>query len=221
MKLFLDIAEDVQYIEEATGEDGKKSLFIEGVFLQGGIKNRNGRMYPSQILENEVARYTKESIAANRAYGELGHPAGPAINLDRVSHMIKELRKDGNNYIGKAKIMETPMGNIVRNLIKEGAGLGVSSRGMGTLKAQNGLMEVQNDFRLATAADVVADPSAPDAFVQGIMEGVEWIWENGIFKQATLETAVQVIENHAAARTLDNERKMKIFEALLSGHTNQ
>jgi len=175
MKLFLDIAEDVQYIEEATGEDGKKSLFIEGVFLQGGIKNRNGRMYPSQILENEVARYTKESIAANRAYGELGHPSGPAINLDRVSHMIKELRKDGNNYIGKAKIMETPMGNIVRNLIKEGAGLGVSSRGMGTLKAQNGLMEVQNDFRLATAADVVADPSAPDAFVQGIMEGVEWI----------------------------------------------
>jgi len=221
MKLFLDIAEDVQYIEEAVGDDGKKALFIEGIFLQGGIKNRNGRMYPSQILEAEVARYTKESIAANRAYGELGHPSGPSINLDRVSHMIKELRKDGDNYIGKAKIMETPMGNIVKNLIKEGAGLGVSSRGMGTLKAQNGLMEVQSDFRLATAADVVADPSAPDAFVQGIMEGVEWIWENGIFKQKTLETAVEVIETHAAARTLDTARKMKIFEALLSGHTNQ
>lgn len=221
MKLFLDIAEDVQYIEEAVGEDGKKALFIEGVFLQGGIKNRNGRMYPSQILETEVARYTKDSIAANRAYGELGHPSGPTINLDRVSHMIKELRKDGNNYIGKAKIMETPMGNIVRNLIKEGAGLGVSSRGMGTLKSTNGLMEVQSDFRLATAADVVADPSAPDAFVQGIMEGVEWIWENGIFKQKTLETAVEVIEDHAAARTLDAAKKMKIFEALMSNHTNQ
>lgn len=218
MKLFLDIAEEVQYIEEAAA-DGKKSLYIEGIFLQGGIKNRNGRIYPSQILEAEVARYTKEAIGTNRAYGELGHPSGPAINLDRVSHMIKELRKDGDNYIGKAKVMETPMGDIVRNLIKEGAGLGVSSRGMGTLKPQNGIMEVQSDFRLATAADVVADPSAPDAFVQGIMEGVEWIWENGILKQKDLESAVQTIDTLAGARQLDAERKLRIFEAVLSGHT--
>ncbi len=216
MKLFLDTATDVQYIEEAAA-DGAKSLFIEGVFLQSNIKNRNGRIYPEETMDREVGRYIKETIDANRAYGELGHPNGPGINLDRVSHMIKELRKDGNNYIGKAKIMETPMGNIVRNLIKEGAGLGVSSRAMGTLKPKNGSMEVQEDFRLATAADVVADPSAPDAFVQGIMEGVEWIWENGIFKQATLETAVEQIDALAGSRQLDGARKMKIFEALLAG----
>lgn len=214
MKLFLDIAEDVQYVEEAA-ENGKKSLYIEGVFLQGAVKNRNGRIYPSEILEQEVTRYTKDAIDSNRAYGELGHPNGPAINLDRVSHMIKELRKDGNNYIGKAKIMETPMGNIVRNLVQEGAGLGVSSRGMGTLKPSNGIMEVQSDFRLATAADVVADPSAPDAFVQGIMEGVEWIWENGILKQKDLEDTVHVVNELAATRQLDAARKMKIFETLL------
>lgn len=218
MKLFLDIAEEVHYIEEAA-ENGKKSLYIEGIFLQGAVKNRNGRIYPAGILENEVARYTKESINTNRAYGELGHPNGPSINLDRVSHMIKELRKDGNNYIGKAKVMETPMGDIVRNLINEGAGLGVSSRGMGTLKPSAGIMEVQQDFRLATAADVVADPSAPDAFVQGIMEGVEWIWENGILKQKDLEAAVVAIDEASAARSLDAARKMKIFEAVLAGHT--
>ncbi len=216
MKLFLDTATDVQYIEEAAA-DGAKSLFIEGVFLQSNIKNRNGRVYPEETMDREVGRYIKETIDANRAYGELGHPNGPGINLDRVSHMIKELRKDGNNYIGKAKIMETPMGNIVRNLIKEGAGLGVSSRAMGTLKPKNGSMEVQEDFRLATAADVVADPSAPDAFVQGIMEGVEWIWENGIFKQATLESAVEQIDVLAGARQLDLPKKMKIFETLLAG----
>jgi hypothetical protein len=214
MKLFLDSATDVQYIEEAAA-DGSKSLFIEGVFLQGNIKNRNGRIYPENVLDKEVARYIKEAIDQNRAYGELNHPASPTINLDRVSHMIKELRKDGANYIGKAKIMETPMGNIVRNLIKEGANLGVSSRGLGTLKPNNGVMEVQEDFRLATAADIVSDPSAPDAFVQGIMEGVEWIWENGIFKQQTLENTVKEIDDLAAAKELTLEKKYKIFEAVL------
>lgn len=218
MKLFLDIAEDVQYIEEAAA-DGKKSLYIEGVFMQAGIKNRNGRIYPPATLQTEVARYTKETIDKSRAYGELGHPAGPSINLDRVSHMIKELRQDGNNYIGKAKVMETPMGDIVRNLIKEGAGLGVSSRGMGTLKASGGIMEVQEDFRLATAADVVADPSAHDAFVQGIMEGVEWIWDNGILKAQTLDAAVIAIDEASATKTLDITRKMQLFEAILSNRT--
>lgn len=215
MKLFLDIAEDVKYLTEAA-EDGKKTLYIEGIFLQGAVKNRNGRMYPMQTLDNEVSRYVKEAVAGNRAYGELGHPNGPQINLDRVSHMITELRKDGNNYIGKAKVLETPMGNIVRSLIEGGAQLGVSSRGMGTLKAKDGLMEVQQDFRLATAADVVSDPSAPDAFVQGIMEGVEWIWENGLLKQKDLESAVVEIDHAAATRTLTTEKKLRIFEAVLA-----
>ena len=218
MKLFLDSATDVQYIEEAAPDGGKSSLYIEGVFLQSNIKNRNGRIYPEKVLDKEVARYIKEAIDQNRAYGELQHPSSPTINLDRVSHMIKELRKDGTNYIGKAKIMETPMGNIVRNLVKEGANLGVSSRGLGTLKPNNGMMEVQEDFRLATAADIVSDPSAPDAFVQGIMEGVEWIWENGIFKQQTLENTVKEIDELAAAKELTLERKYKIFEAVLSGY---
>lgn len=214
MKFFVDIAEDVEYLEEAA-DNGSKSLYIKGVFLQGGVKNRNGRIYPVPVLEKEVNRYIKEAIENNRAYGELNHPSSPQINLDRVSHMITELKQDGSNYIGKAKVLNTPMGDIVRNLIKEGANLGVSSRGLGTLKPSNGIMEVQSDFRLSTAADVVADPSAPDAFVQGIMEGVDWIWNNGAITQVSLEQAVEEIESSARKRELTIERKLEIFEALL------
>lgn len=176
MKLITEMIEsDVQFITEAK-EDGGKNYFIEGVFMQGDIKNRNGRIYPMKTLMKEVARYNKEYVEQNRAYGELGHPQGPTINLERVSHMIKELKQDGSNVMGKAKIMvETPMGKIVKNLMDEGAKLGVSSRGMGTLRPQNGANMVQSDFQLATAADIVADPSAPNAFVEGVMEGVEWI----------------------------------------------
>ena len=157
--------------------DGEKSLFIEGIFLQANIKNRNGRMYPVDVLENEVNRYNKEVIKHNRAYGELGHPTGPSINLDRVSHIVTELYRDGNNFIGKAKISKTPMGEIARGLLESGGQLGVSSRAMGSLKEQKGAMVVQGDLRISTAADIVADPSAPDAFVNGIMENVEWVYD--------------------------------------------
>ena len=177
MKLITENLEtDVEFITEAKA-DGGKNYFIEGVFMQGNIKNRNGRMYPMETLMKEVNRYNKEYIEPNRAYGELGHPQGPTINLERVSHMIKDLYQDGNNVMGKAKIMtETPMGKIVKNLMDEGAKLGVSSRGMGTLKpGKDGTNMVQSDFQLATAADIVADPSAPNAFVEGVMEGVEWL----------------------------------------------
>ena len=177
MKLITEMIEsDVQFITEAK-EDGGKNYFIEGGFMQGEIKNRNGRKYPINTLLKEVKRYNKEYVEQNRAYGELGHPQGPTINLERVSHMIKELHQDGNNIMGRAKIMtETPMGKIVKNLMDEGAKLGVSSRGMGTLKQdRDGTNVVSSDFQLATAADIVADPSAPDAFVEGVMEGVEWL----------------------------------------------
>lgn len=176
--LIKEIVEDVQYITEAT-EDGKgKNYFIEGIIMQGDIKNRNGRMYPSNVLAKEMKRYNEVYVSKNRAYGELGHPAGPTINLDRVSHMFTELKKDGSNIVGRAKIMETPMGKIVKNLIDEGGLVGISSRGMGSIKQnKNGIMEVQDDFMLATAGDIVADPSAPDAFVKGVMEGVEWIYD--------------------------------------------
>ena len=176
--LIKEIVEDVQYITEAT-EDGKgKNYFIEGIIMQCDIKNRNGRMYPSRILEKEMKRYNEVYVSKNRAYGELGHPAGPTINLDRVSHMFTELKQDGSNIVGRAKIMETPMGKIVKNLIDEGGLVGISSRGMGSIKQnKNGIMEVQDDFMLATAGDIVADPSAPDAFVKGVMEGVEWIYD--------------------------------------------
>jgi len=176
--LIKEIVEDVHYITEAT-EDGKgKNYFIEGVIMQGDVKNRNGRMYPSSILVNETKRYNEVYVAKNRAYGELGHPSGPTINLDRVSHMFTELKQDGSNIVGRAKIMETPMGKIVKNIIDEGGLVGISSRGMGSIKQnKNGIMEVQNDFMLATAGDIVADPSAPDAFVKGVMEGVDWIYD--------------------------------------------
>jgi len=177
MKLIKEINEEVHYITEAK-EDGQKNYFIEGIIMQGDIKNRNGRVYPSNVLVNEMNRYNQNYVDKKRAYGELGHPDGPTINLDRVSHMFTNLRQEGSNIVGKAKVMDTPMGKIVKNLIDEGAQLGISSRGMGSLrKNKSGIMEVQGDFMLATAGDIVADPSAPDAFVQGIMEGVDWVYD--------------------------------------------
>ena len=180
--LIKEIVEDVQYISEdiinEEGEKTGKNYFIEGVIMQGDIKNRNGRMYPASTLIKEMTRYNKNYVEAKRAYGELGHPAGPTINLDRVSHMFTELNQDGSNIIGRAKVMDTPMGKIVKSLIDEGANLGISSRGMGSIKQnKDGVMEVQGDFMLATAGDIVADPSAPDAFVKGVMEGVDWVYD--------------------------------------------
>ena len=172
-------------IEE--NEKGQKEYFIEGVFMQSEIKNRKGRVYPKEIMAKEVKRYNKEFVEQDRAFGELGHPEGPTINLDKVSHLITKLEEDGNNYVGRAKILSTPNGQIVRNLIDDGAKLGVSSRGLGSLEQKNGAQHVKSDFQLATAADIVADPSAPEAFVEGIMEGVEWIYENGILKAKDLD----------------------------------
>jgi hypothetical protein len=180
MKLICEVNENLSIITEAN-ESGEKQYFLEGILMQGNLGNKNGRFYPTETLAKEVARYNREFVEQNRAYGELGHPQGPTINLERVSHMIKELRQDGNDFRGKVKIMDTPYGNIVKNLMKEGAKLGFSSRGMGSLsKRKDGLMEVQGDFHLATAADIVADPSAPHALANGIMEGKEWVWDNGI-----------------------------------------
>jgi hypothetical protein len=192
MKLIAEQIVDVEYISEAK-ESGEKEHFIKGIFLQSEQVNRNGRVYRKPVLEKEVNRYIKENVSSNRAYGELGHPQGPTINLDRVSHMITELKWSGNDVIGKAKITETPMGNIVKGLLKSGANLGVSSRGMGSLVEKNGVMEVQGDFHLATAADIVADPSAPNAFVEGIMENVDWVYDekNGIWMQETAEKMKQ------------------------------
>ena len=210
MKLICEQIENVRYVTEAK-ESGKKDYFIEGIFMQANLQNRNGRVYPVSILEKECARYMKESVQQNRAYGELGHPSGPSINLDRVSHMIKELRQDGSNFIGRAKIMDTPMGNIVKNLMDEGACLGVSTRGMGSIREnKQGFMEVQDDFHLATAADIVADPSAPDAFVRGIMEGVEWVWDNGLLKAQKLEEMKTTIKK--TSRKNLEEAKLKVFK---------
>jgi len=185
VKLFSEAVEEVEYITEAK-ENGGKNYKIKGIFLQADIKNRNGRVYPMEILEKEVTRYNKKFINENRAYGELGHPEGPTVNLERVSHMVTELHPDGKNFIGEAKIMETPMGKIVKNIMDEGGKLGVSSRGMGSLDQKNGANYVRDDFYLATAADIVADPSAPNAFVEGIMEGKEWVWNNGALVEAEL-----------------------------------
>jgi len=210
MKLICEQVENVRYVTEAK-ESGKKDYFIEGIFMQADLQNRNGRVYPVSILEKECARYMKEAVQQNRAYGELGHPSGPSINLDRVSHMIKELRQDGSNFIGRAKIMDTPMGNIVKNLMDEGASLGVSTRGMGSIREnKQGFMEVQDDFHLATAADIVADPSAPDAFVRGIMEGVEWVWDNGLLKAQKLEEMKTTIKK--TSRKKLEEAKLKVFK---------
>ena len=179
------------------GKNGKKSHFIEGVFLQGEIKNRNGRMYPISTLQREAVNYNKKYIEKGRALGELGHPDGPTINLDRVSHLITSLKQEGNNYIGKARLLDTPMGNIAKNLIDEGVKLGVSSRGLGTIRERDGVKVVMDDFMLATAADIVADPSAPDAFVNGIMEGKEWIYNNGSVQEQTVEQIKKRIDNAA------------------------
>ena len=185
VKLFSEAVENVEYIcEEKDG--GKKSYKIRGIFMQADVKNRNGRVYPMEILQKEVAKYNKNFIQEKRAFGELGHPDGPTVNLERVSHMITSLTPDGKNFIGEAKIMSTPMGEIVKNLMNEGAKLGVSSRGMGSLDQKNGANYVRDDFYLATAADIVADPSAPNAFVEGIMEGKEWVWNNGALIEAEL-----------------------------------
>jgi hypothetical protein len=218
MKLITEVFEDLRTITEAR-EDGKKNVYIEGVFLQGGIKNRNGRMYPVETLAKEVDRYNESYVKSGRALGELGHPEGPQINLDRVSHLITNLRQEGNNFIGKAKLMDTPFGNIAKGLVGEGVKLGVSSRGMGSIKLnREGINEVQDDFYLATAADIVADPSAPDAFVNGIMEGVEWIWENELLiakKAQVVEQTVATIEKAVSSRELE-VKKFKIFENFLN-----
>jgi len=214
MKLITEaLDQSIEFITEAK-EDGTKNYYIEGIFLQGNIKNRNGRMYPMETLMAEVTRYNKEYVKENRAYGELGHPQGPTINLERVSHMIKELHQDGNNVIGRAKIMETPMGSIVKNLMNEGARLGVSSRGMGSLVQKNGINEVQSDFMLATAADIVADPSAPEAFVRGIMEGVEWLQiDERWVSQYTDETQKSI---RGASKADLQEVKFRAFAKFLS-----
>ena len=224
MKLIKEYNEDSLLCEAVVTEEGKKKHFIEGIFLQGNIKNRNGRVYPMETLTNEVKRYTEKYINSNRAFGELGHPDSPTVNLDRVSHMITSLTPEGDNFVGKAKVMGTPMGEIVKNLINEGAKLGVSSRGMGSLKpGKDGANEVQDDFFLATAADIVADPSAPDAFVEGIMEGKEWIWDNGALRAVDLEFAQQQINRVSASKNavLREERqrtwldKFEIFASTL------
>jgi hypothetical protein len=185
VKLFSEAVDEVEYITEVK-DNGGKNYKIKGIFLQADIKNRNGRVYPMEVLEKEVGRYNKKFINEKRAYGELGHPDGPTVNLERVSHMVTELYPDGKNFIGEAKIMETPMGKIVKNIMDEGGKLGVSSRGMGSLDQKNGANYVRDDFYLATAADIVADPSAPNAFVEGIMEGKEWVWNNGALVEAEL-----------------------------------
>ena len=183
VKLFSESVEEVEYITEAS-ESGKKNYKIKGVFLQADIKNRNGRIYPMEVLEKEVAKYNRNFIRENRAFGELGHPDGPTVNLERVSHITTSLVPDGKNFLGEAKIMDTPMGKIVKNLMDEGCKLGVSSRGMGSLQQKGGTNYVKDDFYLATAADIVADPSAPNAFVEGVMEGKEWVWNNGALVEA-------------------------------------
>ena len=194
MKLISEEATNVEFLTE-TSKSGGKNYFIEGIFMQSETKNRNGRIYPKSILQKEAKRYTTEFIKKKRAFGELGHPDGPTVNLERVSHMIEELEEVDQNFMGRAKILDTPYGKIVKNLIDEGAQLGVSSRGMGSLKpGGNGVSEVQGDFYLATAADIVADPSAPDAFVAGIMEGKEWIWDNGLLKETQIQEYKDKIE---------------------------
>ena len=212
MKLITEMIEDVQYLIEES-EDGKKNHFIQGVFMQAEQKNRNGRVYKKGILENEVKRYNDSFVKKNRALGELNHPQGPTVNLDRVSHMIKDLKFEGNDCIGKAKLLDTPMGNIAKNLVKEGAQLGVSSRGMGSLEEKNGVNYVKDDFMLS-AVDIVADPSAPNAFVNGIMEGKEWIWDNGVIREKEIHEYHQMIQK-ASKRELE-EKALFAFKDFMS-----
>ena len=212
VKLISEEIQDVEYICEEK-DNGKKNYKIKGVFMQADIKNRNGRVYPYEILENEVKRYNKDYVGQNRAFGELGHPEGPTVNLERASHMITSLTPDGKNFIGEAKILNTPMGNIVQSLMDEGAKLGVSSRGMGSLDQKNGANYVRNDFYLATAADIVADPSAPNAFVEGIMEGKEWVWNNGSLVEAELERQKRRI-NERVRKRQENENALEFIRFL-------
>jgi hypothetical protein len=211
MRLIKELTENVNYITEE--KDGKKNLYIEGPFLVSEAVNKNKRMYKEETMRKEVSRYTEECITKNRAFGELGHPDTPSINLDRVSHLIVGLRQEGNVWIGKAKILETPMGNIARQIIEGGGQLGVSSRGLGSMKTVNGINIVQDDFHLATAADIVADPSAPGAFVQGLMEGKEWMLVNGIWTEQNQEEAIQQIK-HASRKDIEAV-SLQIFENFL------
>ena len=215
MKLITELVEDLDIVTEADS-NGKESLFIEGIFLQAEQKNRNGRVYPLEILEREVRRYKKDYVKQNRAFGELGHPDGPTINLERVSHMITDLRKSSNDFVGKAKVLSsTPYGKIVEGLLKDGAKLGVSSRGMGSLdESQKGTKIVKDDFYLATAADIVADPSAPHAFVQGVMEGREWIYENSMFREVDLDSVKKTIDS--SSRREREQEILHAFETLVS-----
>lgn len=212
MKLITETVEDVKVISEAS-EDGKKNFYIEGIFMMGNIQNRNGRYYPTEILENAANKYIASHVNNKRAFGELGHPDGPAINLDRVSHLIESLKRDGNNFIGKAKILPTPMGKIASGILEAGGKLGVSTRGLGSLEETNkGYKLVKNDFFLSTAADIVSDPSAPDAFVNGIMEGVEFCWENELL---VAKKAQKQINEAVRSRGLTDERKLEIFEGFI------
>ena len=214
MKLIREEIESVEILVEQ--KNGKKSMYIEGVFLQGNIKNRNGRMYPMETLRREVARYNENHVVAGRALGELGHPDGPTVNLDRVSHKIVSLKESGSNFVGKAKILNTPMGKIASSLIEEGVRLGVSSRGIGSLKmTREGVNIVGDDFMLATAADIVADPSAPDAFVEGIMEGKEWVWDGGILRERYAEKTYKTINTLVDQKRLD-EQKLNLFNDFLN-----
>jgi hypothetical protein len=214
MKLITEEIESVEIITEE--KNGVKTLYIQGPFLQAEVTNRNGRNYPISILEREVKRYSDGFISKGRALGELGHPDGPTVNLDRVSHMITNLHREGNNFIGKAKILDTPMGNIAKSLLGEGVTLGVSSRGIGSLVEKNGIRYVGEDFMLATAADIVADPSAPDAFVQGIMEGKEWVWEGGILREMNAQETRNRIEILSKQRRLNEQNKLNLFKKYLS-----
>ena len=214
-KLMCEVYEDLKAITEAN-EAGEKQFFLEGILMQGNMKNKNGRIYPTNTLAKEVNRYNKEFVEQNRAYGELGHPQGPTINLERVSHMIKELKQNGDNFVGKVKVMDTPYGQIVKNLMKEGAKLGFSSRGMGSLVKKGDIMEVQPDFYLATAADIVADPSAPHAIANGIMEGKEWIYDNGVWREADVEAVKQDIEESFATKEDREQILLRAFTTLMN-----
>tara|TARA_B100001094_G_scaffold159896_1_gene154698 strand:+ start:183 stop:827 length:645 start_codon:yes stop_codon:yes gene_type:complete len=213
MKLITEQIENVNVITEGKGDT--KKLYIEGVFLQSELKNRNGRMYPYSVLEKEVQRYNEEYVKTNRALGELGHPDGPTVNLDRVSHRITSLKSEGNNFIGRAQVLDTPMGKIAKSLLDEGVKLGVSSRGMGSIDKREDCNIVMDDFMLATAADIVADPSAPDAFVNGIMEGKEWAWDNGILKETEVAKYKRYMDS-ATRRNLE-ERTLNVFNQFLTG----
>jgi len=214
MKLIKELIEEenLQFITE--DKDGEKRYYIEGVFMQADVKNKNGRMYGSNMLAEKVEEYSKNFIDKNRAYGELGHPSNPSINLERVSHRIISLRRDGSNFVGKAQVSSTPYGNIVKGLLEDGGKLGVSSRGLGSLMKENGILKVQSDFLIVTPADIVADPSAPDAFVEGIMEGREWVWDNGIIREKTVEDYKEIVEK-TSSKDL-KMMKLKLFEDFLS-----